>query len=109
MLVLVQQQEMNVAFNLNPEAKWDSRMAIPQERFVEVRDTMCKHLTANAINEHAVALQQAPRYQAGGEGDLSTRVRWDCYWSIRRALNESDTDYTDKQLDSALRRIVVEA
>ena len=93
-------------FKINQDAKWDNRLAIPQAKFNEVRDAIASTLTVDTLDTHAAQLvETSEKYQAGGTGDLAMRVRWDCYWAVRKQFNDT-SDFTDKQMDSVLRRIV---
>ena len=93
-------------FTINADAQWDNRLAIPQKKFNAVRDAIANTLTTDTLDAHAAGLLENPRYQDGGDGDLAMRVRWDSYWAVRKQFTDS-SDFTDKQMDSVLRRIVL--
>lgn len=95
-------------FKVNADAQWDSRLAIPQDRFIEIRDAMVDFIGQDLLDHHTKTLLEKPRYQPGGEGDIAKRVRWDCYWAVRKHIVDP-IDLTDAQMDSAFRRIVIEA
>lgn len=75
-------------------------------------ETIQRHAESikDAILAHAAGLAQLEKYQSGGDGDLSKRVRWDLFWSIPSAQRNpiADSIYRegghDSHIDTALRR-----
>jgi len=99
--------------SFNPNAKHDSRMAVPVETFDAMKATLQSFVTvkgANTFNRHLADIRKE-----GKSKDPVTRVIWDYFWAIRpgvirRLGAESHIDafsnLKDAHIESALRRLI---
>jgi len=108
-------------FKLDRAARWDKRLAISPEWFGVLRAAFTARIDKfggdASLNRHAAALVEgSEKYRPGGSGDLAKRLRWDVFWGVRSGLSEEDRadltfsqNLTDAQLDSVLRRLIIQA